>query len=385
MWAASDVLGTHVTRLGGELLAERLERMLWALDARSRRIKCAVFDLDDTLWSGVLREDGVDGVFVRHDHLAAMANLASRGILLAVCSKNDPVEAELVAQLLGAELHEKIVSMSLDWEPKSSRLAKLAADLGIGLDTLAFFDDNPRERAEVEMNAPAVLVLPDTDIMAALTMPEFEPGPAITSEAGARSTMYRQQARRSEVEAASASPEVFLRSLDLRLDLHPPSGDELTRVAELIARTNQLNATMQRTSLAELRAAVEGGGSIVVACLSDRFGDYGLVGAAVTAVEDDSLRLVELAISCRAMGRSVEHALVAELVGQLGPGRNLVLDFVATERNGELRRILGEIGFVPSGSHDGVEALALEGGAAVAVPEWLARVHGAGGVVSAER
>jgi FkbH-like protein len=235
------------------------------------------------------------------------------------------------------------------------------------------------------MNAPAVLVLADSDIMAALTMPEFEPGPGITSEADARSTMYRQQAQRSEVEAISSSPEVFLSSLELRLDLHEASGDELTRVAELIARTNQLNATMQRTSLAQLRSAVDGGGSIVVACLSDRFGDYGLVGAAVSAVEGDAVRLVELAVSCRAMGRSVEHALVADLVGRIEPGRHLVLDFVATERNGELRRILGEIGFVPQHAHDGVETLALEGGAVVAVPEWLVRAAGGGSAVSAER
>ncbi|MCU0271047.1 MAG: HAD-IIIC family phosphatase [Acidimicrobiales bacterium] len=374
---ATELLGEHLTREGGAAVAARLERLLWALDGRSRKIKCAVFDLDNTLWSGVLREDGVEGVQVRTVTLRAMKYLAARGVLLALCSKNDPVEAELLPGLLGADLHGAIVSAVLSWDPKSQGLRQIAEELNIGLDSLAFFDDNPRERAEVEMNAPEVLVLSDADILSSLTMPEFEPGPTITGEAQRRAEQYREQAARKRAERSLAGgdhdqADAFLHSLELRLELRPVQPAELARVAELLERTNQLNATTRRTSFAELRAAIDRGEVAVhIANLEDRFGDYGLIGAAVVRLDGEWLDLEEFALSCRAMGRGVEQAMSRYLVEQLPDGAGgLRLEFRETPRNGQLRKILGEIGFVgrPSGE---AEELTLDWRSSVAVPNWL--------------
>lgn len=375
---AGELLGVHFTRRGGTLVAERLGNILWALNGSSRRVKCAVFDLDDTLWSGVLREDGIDGVFVNHSALGAMRQFANRGILLALCSKNDPAEAHLVAQLLGDSLNSLLVSTSLSWDPKSQRLKELAADLNIGLDSFALFDDNPRERAEVEMNAPEVLVLTDAQILEALSMPEFEPGPLLTAEAAKRPDMYRTRAERTRSEQAAANPDEFSRSLGLQARLHRARVDEVARVSELIQRTNQMNATLQRSSLAELQEValqVDGGG-IVVAHLYDRFGDYGLVGAVVMRREGSSLRLTELALSCRAMGRKVEHAMIAAVAeGAKADGiEHLLVDFRATERNGQLRSILDEIGFASEHPATGDDVIPLRFAVeqSVPVPDWLA-------------
>jgi FkbH-like protein len=373
----TELLGEHFTIAGSAPVAEGLVLALHALDARSRKIKCVVVDLDDTLWSGVLREDGPAGVIVRHQVLRALKYLVRRGVVLAVVSKNDPVEVEHLEPLLGQHIMDATVAIELGWGPKSEAIKRIAEQLNIGLDAFAFFDDSPRERAEVEMNAPEVLVLPDSALLAALSMGEFQAGPTLTEEAANRASSYKAQSQR--VAAADASsPEQFLASLDLRLDLHRAKPEELARVAELIGRTNQLNATLARTGLPELQRYLTAPAEldVRVAYLSDRFGDYGLIGVAVIERDGNDFRLRELAFSCRAMGRNVETAMLTYLGRALrgaGDGTALVVDFLPTERNGELRKILEGAGFTGHEQGTGVIAFAAPlASVGSPAPSWLA-------------
>ncbi len=185
----------HPTKAGARLLAEETLYQLSVLNPKSRRIKCAVFDLDNTLWDGVLREDGVANLYPRWYRLTALQALAARGILLAVCSKNDPQEITTVAKLLGSDVFDLFVSVKLNWKPKSENIRQIARELNIGIDSIAFFDDNPLEREEVMTNAQGVTVFQDDQIVSALDMTVFEPIGLLTEEAASRTEMYKQQAK----------------------------------------------------------------------------------------------------------------------------------------------------------------------------------------------
>lgn len=360
----------HFTDAGVQRMIDRIVRQLHALEPSVRRIKCVAVDLDETMWTGVLREDGPDGVKPRSSYQSVLRMLSARGILLAVVSKNDPGEAELLPDLLGHDLVERLSAVKLGWGAKSAALVELAEELGIGLDSVALFDDSERERAEVELNAPQVLVRSDADLVGSLGQPEFQPLGAVTPDGALRAERYRTQAVRVDAVAAAGDLDAFLIQSGLRASVRPPVAGELARVAELAARSNQLNATLARTDLATLQRWVADGAVVRVATLVDRFGDYGLVGAVVVGPDR---RLRELTVSCRAMGRSVEAALiaaVADLVAADGADR-LVLPFTRGGRNAELERIVREIGFVELAADGDQVELALALPATVALPAWL--------------
>ena len=345
----ADGVYEHFTREGGGQVAARLLHQLDALEATRRRIKCVAVDLDGTLWSGVLREDGPGGLAVRPNYLTILGHLTRRGILLAICSKNDEVEIEHLPGLIGDALWKKFVAWKLNWLPKSQNLRDLAAQLNIGLDSLAFFDDNEFEREEVRTNAPEVLVLKDTDILEVLRRPEFEPFGEITAEASSRTVMYMQQAKREAAAASSGSMEAFLRSCQLRLTLRRPTEGEMSRAHELLQRTNQLNATLRRSSLADLQEYFRRSSDfeVCVGLLEDKFGDYGLIGLGIAAKNGKEWSILELALSCRAMGKGVEEALIFELAEKAANAgaAGLALDFRATERNQLLLSILQRLRF----------------------------------------
>jgi FkbH-like protein len=367
----------HFTDTGTKRMVDGLLRRLYALEPGARRIKCVAVDLDNTMWNGVLREDGPDGVRPRGCYQSVLRMLRSRGILITVVSKNDPEEAEFLPALLSPDVFDGLSAVKLGWGAKSAAIAELAAELNIGIDSIAFFDDNPRERAEVELNAPGVLVLSDSDIAGSLAMPEFQPLGAVTADGARRGDLYKTAAARSEAsadaDAESGGLEAFLLQSGLRLTVRPPVPGELARAAEMAARTNQLNATLARTDLATLQGWVAEGYLVRVAELEDRFGDYGLIGVAVSGRAGDDHRLHELAISCRAMGRSVEAALIGSIASAAEDegAKQVVLPFTRGSRNAELERILRGIGFEEAGTDGDLVHLVLPVGTDIEIPSWL--------------
>ena len=323
-----------------------------ATAAASRLIKCVVWDLDDTLWTGAQAEGALPQP--RPTVLAVMDTLAARGIVHSVASRNDPATG---ARLLEApDLAGRFVAPQVGWEPKDKALRRIAATLNIGLDSLAFVDDSPFERAAVAHLLPGVLVLAPQDVPGLPARPEFQPGPA-TAEAARRTALYQEAADRQAAERAWAGSRLdFLRACAMRLTIAPATEADLPRLNEMVARTNQLNSTGVRYSPAAVAARVHDPARFRVptARLTDRFGDYGLIGAALVDRQggSDGGPLVELLmLSCRVEGRGIPAALLRWLLEEAQAAGQAALDalYRPTPQNRQMVVLLRSLGFRAAG------------------------------------
>lgn len=343
----------HSTALA-TALARRLQG-LW-----QPPIKVVAVDCDQTLWGGVCAEDGPLGVVIDAPRRALQERLRAlreRGVLLVLCSKNreEDVLAVFAARPEMPLALEDFVARAIDWQPKSRNLERLAAELGLGLDAFAFLDDNPLECAEVRAALPAVLVL---ELPAdALELPSFLDhlwafdAVAVSEEDRRRTELYRQNAERERFRAAAGTLEQFLAALELEVRIAPPAPGELARLAQLTQRTNQFNATTRRRGEAELAEALASGALEGLAVeVRDRFGNYGLVGLALWRLEGAALEVDTFLLSCRVLGRRVEHRLLARL-GEIARERGaavVVVPFAPSERNQPFAAFLAELGREPS-------------------------------------
>ncbi len=296
--------------------------------------KCLVVDLDNTLWGGVIGEDGMDGIRLGPEYPGAayqelqraLLDLHRRGILLAICSKNNPDDArEALQHHPGMILQpQHFSSMRINWEDKAANLRDIAGELNIGLDALAFLDDNPVERRQLRGALPevAVVELPNDPMLFARTVrecPLFE-RLTLSAEDQQRGTMYQAQQER-EQQQKTLSREDFLRSLQQEVEVAPVTKATLTRVAQLTNKTNQFNLTTHRWTEQQIADLCLGtsslGGASGWNCFSlrvrDRFGDNGLVGVAILHRERDYCEIDTLLLSCRVIGRTVETAFLSFL------------------------------------------------------------------------
>jgi methoxymalonate biosynthesis protein len=328
--------------------------------APTRLVKVVVWDLDGTLWPGVALESaGPPAPFPAA--LAALDTLAARGILVSVASRNPAEVGELVER---SALAGRFVAAQYGWGRKVDALRRIAAELDLKLDALAFVDDDPMERADVERTLPEVTVLAPDEVADALSWPEFDPGP-VTAAARSRLASYRQRERRRAARSAfDGSEEDFLRWCELRATLRPAAAADEDRLVELARRTTQYNSTG-----VELPA-----GLAVVLSLADRFGADGLVGLATVSTPDGPEWTVDLvAVSCRAGGRGAVPVLltgVARLARSRG-ARRLLVPCRLTERNVPIRLGLKQSGFTAAGRGGDVAVYALDLAAAPAYPGWI--------------
>ena len=299
--------------------------------AKPGQVKCVVWDLDNTLWDGTLLEG--DDVRPRPEVVAAIKHLDELGILHSVASKNDAEAAGRRLTELG--LDEYFLHPQISWSAKSSSIQEIARSLNIGLDAIAFVDDQEFERAEVAHTLPDVICVDVAELGTALQRPEFRPR-FVTAESSRRRDMYRGQIVRDETEKAFVgTSEEYLASLDMTFVIRTARRDDLQRAEELTIRTNQLNSTGVTYSyeeLDQLRGSPDH--LLLVAELSDRFGSYGTIG--LTLVERGTphwyLRL--LLMSCRVMSRGVGTVLLNHIMELArDAGSRLRADFVETGRN----------------------------------------------------
>ena len=312
--------------------------------ARDRLAKVVVWDLDETVWTGVLAEDGAAGVTVRPEAAAAIKMLDARGVLQSIASKND--HAEAMAALTGFGLAEYFLHPQIHWNPKSGSVAAVARGLDLGVDSLVFIDDQPFERGEVEAAHPLVRTLPHTAVSELADHPWFAL-PA-TPESRQRRALYRQEAHRTEAfEAAGADYPAFLRASDIRLTLAQLIPADVERVFELSQRTNQLNFNGRkytREAVQALMLGQDGRRGYTLRC-ADRYGDYGLIGFAEVAV--GAGLVCEFFMSCRVQRKRVEHAFFAWLGAQMaGAGASSMhVAYTKTGRNAASREMLEGLGF----------------------------------------
>lgn len=296
-----------------------------------RTVKCVVWDLDNTLWDGVLLEDGQ--VTLRPQVAAVIRELDGRGILHSVASRNDPDAATAVLRQFG--LLDYFLHPQIGWGVKSASVRTIASLLNLGLDTFAFVDDDEFERAEVGFELPEVLCVDAREAPALVDRTEFAPA-YVTGDSRRRRAMYRaEETRRAAEERFDGPQSDFLATLNMRLQISVATEDDLARAEELTVRTNQLNTTGRTYSLAELRGMlVSTRYKLFVARLDDRFGPYGTIGLALLELDGEVWTVRLLLFSCRVVSRGVGTVLITylrRLAAQAGAV--LQADFVATDRN----------------------------------------------------
>ncbi len=322
-------------------LALALGRLIHAI--RVPPAKVLVLDCDNTLWRGVVGEDGVEGIeltdaFLKVQEFAVA--LEGKGILVCLASKN--TEADVLAVFetrrdMRLKL-EHIAAHRVNWLPKPTNIRALAQELNLGLDAFVFIDDNPVECAQVRAELPSVITLqlpPDAEVESFLKNLWVFDKLVSTAEDRERTRMYRENAARQALESTATDIADFLESLNIKIEINPPDEAEWPRVAQLTQRTNQFNFLTGRRTEAELRARAVDGESVLRVRVKDRFGDYGLVGVIETHREADSLSVDNLMLSCRVLGRGVEHAMLRRL-GEIADAAGLAwlcLPLVATARN----------------------------------------------------
>ena len=307
-------------------------------------VKVVVWDLDETLWTGVLAEDGAAGVKPRPEAVAALEALDQRGVLQSIASKNDLAEA--VAALEGFGLAHYFLHPQVAWTPKSDGFARIAKALDLGLDSFVFIDDQPFERGEVVAAHPMVRALEHTAVAGLLDNPWFDL--PVTPESRRRREMYRAEADRGAAfEDVGTDYLAFLRGCEIVLDARALSAPDLERVYELSQRTNQLNfagTKFARDAVERLAQPDPDRLALTLRC-ADRFGDYGLIGFAVVDLQAGVLS--DFFMSCRVQRKRVEHAafaLMAEQLAARGHARFRVR-FRATARNKASVDMLADLGF----------------------------------------
>ncbi|MFJ1455453.1 HAD-IIIC family phosphatase [Nocardia sp. N2S4-5] len=294
-------------------------------------VKCLVWDLDDTVWPGVVLE--ADGGEPKPEALHAIRVLDERGILHAVASRGETSAA--TAHLRRHGLEDMFSAVEVGWGPKSEAIRRIAESLRIGRESMAFVDNDPVELAEVAGSYPEVRCYPADRIAELPQLPEFTPA-AISPEARHRRSYYRAEHARRIGEAEFTGPDsAFLASLDLVMTVRPASEEDLVRAHELTVRTHQLNTTGITFDIGELREmCASPRHEVLVASLRDRFGGYGTIGLAVSELRGTDSVLVLLLMSCRVMSRGVGTALIREVVRRArAADRRPAAEFVATPVN----------------------------------------------------
>ena len=337
----AEAEGAHLVFLTLDFVQYRRTPAPAAAAANRPAAKCVVFDLDHTLWNGVLLEGRVE---LRDDVADLFRGLDERGILISIASKNAPEDA--LAQLERFGLADYVLHPAIGWGPKSDSVREVARRLGIGTDTLVFVDDNPFERAEVAQAVPGVEVLPETAIASLLDHPRLQG--AATPEARTRRLMYKQAAAREQAAAAYGDDyRDFLRDCRIAVDIAPPAAEDRLRICELVQRTNQLNFSGRKYREEEVDAILAEGGreKYAIRC-RDRFGDYGIVGFCLASTDAETVIVEDLMLSCRVQGKFIEQALFDHLAFRPGwRARAIEVRFVPTPRNGAARAVLDAIGF----------------------------------------
>lgn len=325
-------------------LGTAVARKIYALRAAPRKV--IVLDCDQTLWGGVCGEDGPAGVTIDSSRKTLQEFMVAKrdaGMLLCLCTKNNQQDVwEVFESSMNMPLkRDHLVTWRINWQPKSENLKSLATELQLGLDSFIFVDDNPVECAEVEAGCPEVLTIRLPSL--AEQIPQFLQHVwafdhlRLTEEDRRRTALYQENARRERFHREAPSFEAFLAGLELEASIAPMREDQLPRIAQLTQRTSQFNCTTIRRTESEIQALIrQTGAEVLTVEVKDRFGDYGLVGLVFFRAEANRLAIDTLLLSCRALGKGVEHRMLAFL-GELAAARGcewVDIHFVRTAKNG---------------------------------------------------
>jgi FkbH-like protein len=354
------------------------------------RRKCIVLDLDNTLWGGIVGEVGVDGVKLGdtapgveyQDFQRYLVSLTERGFLLAINSKNNPEDAlAVIRSHEGMVLREDSFSaVRINWKPKTENIASIAEELNIGLDSMVFLDDNPNERELMKQAFPEVLtpdLPPDPSLYRSVIegIPQLQ-SLVVTEEDRSRVQQYRSKRQREHVRSTTQSIEEYLQALEIVVQISQANDGALPRLHQLFERTNQFNLTTRRYASSQLREFVRDQGWRLYALKAkDRFGDHGLVGAALVRTErSESWTLDSFVMSCRVIGYGVETALLAVVTEEARSAgiTTMVGEYIPTAKNAPARDFYALHGFKENETIEGVTVWTLPlNESSIGRPVWI--------------
>ena len=364
----------EISPLAAPDYAELTGRLLGAQFGRSR--KCLVLDLDNTLWGGIVGEVGLEGLDLGEGSAAGEAHLAlqryakslqQRGVVLAVCSKN---EAPIVEQVF-AEHPDMLLRRSdfaafrVNWLDKADNLISIAEELNLGLESFVFVDDSPDNRLRIRDSLPMVAVpeMPEdpAGYTSCLAAAGYFEAVSFTDEDLQRSGRYAANVRRNQLRESVQSLEEFLQNLDMSIAFGPVRDGDMQRAHQLLNKTNQFNTTNVKYSEAELTSFTAERDNLALQFrISDRLGDNGLVSVITTSPgneDSEALEIVNWVMSCRVFGRQLEDEvmnIVVETARSRGI-RFLQARYIPSARNQVIRDLFAKLGFSCEGAHDNGE------------------------------
>ena len=352
-----------------EFLPQVARRVFRTVEAASGRFrKCAVLDLDNTLWGGVVGDDGLEGIRIGElkdgkiysDLQRYFKELRNRGILLAVCSKNER-EAALRPFREHPEMvlrEDDFVLFVANWEDKASNIRRIRDTLNIGMDSIVFIDDNPFERNAVRSQIPELTVpeLPDDPgkFLDFLRQGDFFETVSVSGEDADRTRQYREEAKRTESAATFASYDEYLQSLEMEAEAKPFDAFHFARIAQLTQRSNQFNLRTVRYTESDIqRIAGDDRFATLYFTLKDKFGDHGLISVVILEKREGGTLFVDtFLMSCRVLKRGMEEFIVNKIVAtakDLGFAR-VEGEYIPTPKNAMVARLYGQHGFEDCGN-----------------------------------
>jgi FkbH-like protein len=347
-----------------ETYTRGLVRSFSPLFRAPRKVLCT--DLDNTLWGGVLGEEGPEGIATGSaafpgncylEYQTYLKQLSSRGILLAIVSKNNDADVREAFQIRAADLGltlDDFVATKISWNEKAASIRELAEELSLGLDSFVFVDDNPVECEAIRQQLPevAVIAAPVEEpwkLVELLSAQPFFDAAVVTDDDVNRLNEYKAQTQRAQLESVASNRDEFLASLEIVCTFLSALDAPLARSVQLLAKTNQFNLTTRRHSAAEVEefASTPGGQAIAVR-VRDRFGDAGVVGLALARTKGNICSIDSLLLSCRVIGRGIETALLAHLGANAirAGATRLVGEFIPTKKNAPCVDFYVDHGFV---------------------------------------
>jgi len=369
-------------------LGQEYGTFLRALQGKSR--KCLVLDCDNTLWGGIVGEDGMDGIQLDAAYPGScyqalqreIRNLHDRGVILALCSKNNERDVlDVLRHHPDMLLHaEHFATWQINWNDKVTNLKRIAHNLNIGLDSLVFVDDNEFECEWVRTQLPEVAVVQLTGDPSTYRRQLIQPGHfdtlTFSPEDRQRTGMYRAEAKRRQLHRRAGSLDAYLTRLEMRAEIGVDDAQAIPRVAQLTQKTNQFNLTTRRYSEGDIHAFVQQPQSQVFHLrLRDRIADLGLIGVAVVRYHGDEALIDTFLLSCRALGRGAEDALLAHVLNSARDrgchaARGL---YRATAKNGQVANFYARHGFqLATENADGQEWVRMLESHRVSPPQWIA-------------
>lgn len=342
-------------------VSRSLANIIQAILGKSK--KCLVLDLDNTLWGGVIGDDGINGIIIGHETPQAEAftafqeyvkRLKERGIILAVCSKNDEDIAKSGFNHPDSVLKfEDFAAFKANWQPKNINIQEIAREINIGIESLVFIDDNPAERQLVRENLTEVAV-PEVDpaniysyISAIEKSGYFEPV-TISQDDLQRNKTYQENKQRRNLEEAAVSYDDFLKSLEMTAEIAPFKEIYFERIAQLTNKTNQFNLTTKRFTLAEIsQIAANENYLTLYGRLKDKFGDNGLVSVVIGELCAAELHIRLWLMSCRVLKRGMENAMLNALVdrAKISGCKKIVGYYFPTKKNNMVADLYKNFGF----------------------------------------